>query len=115
MAMTDYPTAADFLEPMPANPVDYGCNLIKDVVLPTQEELESVVGTVMTDEQKTVIGALATVSEVYFNYNKVSTYCADWAQTDATGNLGDGQGWNALACNQVVLPMGSDGTGMFIA
>jgi len=109
MAMTDYPEAANFLQPMPAYPVSYACKLIDNV---SATVAPNTTGTLNADQIR-VLGALNTVASVYFNYNNVPGYCADWKVTDATGNLGDGQGWNALACNQVVLPMSSDGTGMF--
>jgi hypothetical protein len=38
---------------------------------------------------------------IYFNYNNTNDkYCVDLSgSTGGTGNLGDGEGWDVLACN----------------
>lgn len=116
MAMTDYPTEADFLEPMPANPVNESCKFFKDIVYPAPtkvEELErmhdSNAAVPMTARAKEVLTAFNKAVNIYFNYKADPIKCAKWNQTDATGNLGDGQGWNALACNEIDMPQGSNG------
>ena len=69
MAMTDYPTPSNFLENMPANPVKHACDKIADVPLkPTEEELKAPATGGMSERAKTVLGALKTLTNVYFNY-----------------------------------------------
>jgi len=41
---------------------------------------------------------------IYFNYKKNATYCLDLSNTGGTGNLGDDNGWDVLACNQLLMP-----------
>lgn len=117
MAVTDYPTPADFLENMPANPVNYACDLVADKMLNTTPNK----GSAIDKDQIKSLKNLKLVSDVYFDYKPktegeeaAKPFCYDW-NTDPTGNLGDGQGWNALACNEVVMPMGTlDDSTMFL-
>lgn len=60
-----------------------------------------------------VLGALKAASNVYFNYTGTEK-CTDYTDISATGNLGDGGGWDALACNQLAMPMANDANSMFL-
>lgn len=100
MAMTDYPDAANFLNPMPAWPVNASCEFFKNVPNLSEEEKEIRDGdaTTLTTRQKLVFTALRDAVNVYFNYEKRMGYCMDTDDISATGSL-DGDGWNVLQCN----------------
>lgn len=108
MAMTDYPEDSDFLEPEKAYPVTVACRSIKGK--PTSLPGHS---SPLSPLQIDSLAYLKKASDAYLNDKYDDGYCNKWKQTDSTGNLGDGHGWDALACNQVVLPMSSNGSGMF--
>lgn len=98
MAMTDYPDAANFLNPMPAWPVNASCEFFKAVPNVSEKEIRDPQASVLTDRQKLVFGALRDSVNVYFNYDNKIGYCMDGADTGATGSLA-GDGWNVLQCN----------------
>jgi len=99
MAMTNYPYASNFLNPMPAFPVNESC--------------KSFNGHKSTSSPQELLTALNSATGVYFNYTG-QTPCTDFSNTDGTGNL-DGFGWNILSCNQIPMPI-SDGnsSSMFV-
>jgi hypothetical protein len=121
MTMTDYPTESDFLEPMPANPVNVSCAILAKIPLPTTADFVSEkalkahrgasnAAVAMTDRAKLVLTGLKNAANIYFNYQADPVKCANWDDTDASGgNLGAGDGWNALACNELDMPQGSNG------
>lgn len=113
MAMTDYPFASSFLTPMPANPVNVSCEAFKDIEpLNTTTQMEPVKDG-LNDRQKLVLTALKEATGVYFNYTGEEK-CTDYSDTSATGNLGDDGGWDALACNQLAMPMANSKDSMFL-
>jgi len=97
MAMTDYPTAANFLNPMPAFPVNASCEYFAKVAPLAGNLREEPVpkAGVLTDRQKLVFAALRDSADVYFDYDKKVGYCMKANDTGATGSL-DGDGWNVL-------------------
>jgi len=118
MAMTDYPEAANFLNPMPAWPVNASCQFFKDVPnLSEEEKLEEAklkaVGNFITPRQKLVFNALRNAANVYFNFNNKLAYCMDFDDSGATGSL-DGDGWNILQCNQLAMPNSTGTASMFL-
>jgi len=111
MAMTDYPEAANFLNPMPAWPVNVACKAFHDYV-PKPKDEEPTYEKTLTVRQLYLFGALRDAADVYFNYEKRPGYCMDGADTGATGSL-DGDGWNVLQCNQLAMPNSTGDTSMF--
>ena len=92
MAMTDYPYPTNFLNPMPAFPVNVACDmllLVNDVTDMTQ-----------------VLTALYEAQNVYYNYTK-TLQCND-INGGGSSSLGDA-GWNYLSCSTLVLPMSQEG------
>ncbi|XP_030055952.1 lysosomal Pro-X carboxypeptidase [Microcaecilia unicolor] len=90
LAMVDYPYAANFLQPLPAWPIQVVCKSLQDPRLPDKE---------------LVTGIFQAVN-IYYNYSG-DTQCLNISQT-ATGNLGD-LGWSYQACTEMVMPMCADG------
>jgi len=88
MAMTDYPYPCDFLEPMPAWPVDVFCNS-------------------MTDSS---LNALASSIGVYYNYTGESS-CYNITE-DTTSALGNAA-WNYQACTEMIFAISSNDTSDF--
>ncbi|XP_062983931.1 lysosomal Pro-X carboxypeptidase [Elgaria multicarinata webbii] len=89
-AMVDYPYKADFLEPLPAWPVQAACKYLKDPKLPDKLLLQNIFQAV----------------NVYYNYTGDES-CFNLTQT-ATESLGM-EGWSYQACTEMVMPMCSDG------
>lgn len=111
--MTNYPDAANFLNPMPAWPVNVSCEAFAKWVKPTEEEMAPIAGqTKLTDRQIEVFTSLRDAVNVYFNYDSRPGYCMDGKDTGATGNL-DGDGWNVLQCNQLAMPNSTGTNSMF--
>lgn len=112
MAMTDYPTASNFLNPMPAWPVNVSCEFFKNVTNQAREIVDPT-ATELTPRQIAVFTALRDASNVYFNYRQAPGYCMDSDDTDATGSL-QSKGWNILTCNQIPMPDSTGTESMFI-
>ena len=139
MAMTNYPYPANFLEPMPAWPINEAVKAWVDV--PTQAELANAKGVKakamnfarralnfvglakpvtgpkkekngLSDREVQLLTALQDSTSVYFNYTGAypCTNLSDW---EGTGSL-DGFGWNVLACNQLAMPISFNNNSMFI-
>ena len=134
MAMTNYPYPANFLEPMPAWPINEAVKAWADI--PTKADLAkskhmvvkamnfvrkalSVVGIEqktkkhgLSDREVQLLTALQNSTSVYFNYTGAypCTNLSDW---EGTGSL-DGFGWNVLACNQLAMPISFNENSMFI-
>lgn len=92
MAMTDYPYPTNFLNPMPAFPVDVGCDMLLLVANPKN----------ITQ----VLTALYDASNIYYNFSG-NLPCNDITGSGSS-SLGD-DGWNYLSCSTLVLPMAQDG------
>jgi lysosomal Pro-X carboxypeptidase len=92
MAMTDYPDATNFLQPLPAWPVDASCRAAEKYPL--------------TD----VWGSVYAVTNVYYNTSG-DLKCND-LNAPASGGLGD-NAWNYQACSELVLPSTATGVADF--
>lgn len=92
MAMTDYPDATNFLQPLPAWPVNASC----------------AAATAVSDSN--IYAPLAAVSNVY--YNTSGTLKCNDLNAPASGGLGD-QSWNYQACTELVLPSTATGVADF--
>ena len=66
MAMTNYPTAASFLQPMPAWPVNVSCETYKDI--PPTEEVKSTPSNGLSDDEKKFLMAINNASNTYYNF-----------------------------------------------
>ncbi|XP_050441621.1 lysosomal Pro-X carboxypeptidase-like [Adelges cooleyi] len=90
MAMINYPYPANFLMPLPGNPIKEFCKPL-------------------TNSQSDYYTLLSSVFEglnVYFNYTG-SSQCLD-ALSTATPSLGE-KGWSYQACTEMVMPMCANG------
>lgn len=94
LAMVDYPYAASFMAELPGWPVKEAC---KSLLTPLSG--------------KPLLEALAQVSNLYYNYTGTAK-CVDWKGDSGTPTLGY-LGWDYQACTEMVMPMCSNGTGMF--
>lgn len=90
LAMINYPYPANFLEPLPAWPVQGACGYLN--------------GTYNSDDE--VLDAVANAAFFYSNYTG-QIPCIDIVQ-DASPSLGD-LGWSYQACTEMVMPMCPDG------
>ncbi|KFK43799.1 hypothetical protein AALP_AA1G174100 [Arabis alpina] len=92
-AMVNYPTAANFMAPLPAYPVEQMCKIIDGFPLGASSNLER---------------AFAAAS-LYYNYSG-SEICFDMEnQTDPHGLAF----WGWQACTEMVMPMSSSNQSMF--
>ncbi|NXU81730.1 PCP carboxypeptidase, partial [Oreotrochilus melanogaster] len=90
LAMVNYPYKADFLQPLPAWPIQEVCKFLKNPSLSDKLLLQNVFQAV----------------NLYYNYSgEVS--CLDMSET-ATKNLGQ-LGWYYQACTEMVMPLCTDG------
>lgn len=90
LAMVDYPYEANFLQPLPAWPIQVVCKFLREPSLPDKDLLQNIFQAV----------------NVYYNHTG-NTQCLNTSQT-ATGNLGY-IGWYYQACTEMVMPMCSNG------
>ncbi|NXF85330.1 PCP carboxypeptidase, partial [Eubucco bourcierii] len=90
LAMVNYPYKADFLQPLPAWPVQEICKYLKDPSLSDKLLLQNVFQAV----------------NLYYNYSGGAS-CLDMSET-ATKSLGQ-LGWYYQACTEMVMPMCTDG------
>nr|XP_056714506.1 lysosomal Pro-X carboxypeptidase [Euleptes europaea] len=90
LAMVDYPYKANFLQPLPAWPIQVVCKYLQQPKLSDKALLKNIFQAV----------------NVYYNYSG-NTSCFSLSQT-ATQSLGM-QGWYYQACTEMVMPMCSDG------
>ena len=97
MAMLDYPSPADFLRPMPANPVNASC----DAALASISSLSDA-----SDFE--ILSGFAQAAGVYWN----GTGEVDCFDLDAplSPNLGNMIPWDWLACSEMVFPIAQTGT-----
>nr|GMC86223.1 lysosomal Pro-X carboxypeptidase-like [Ipomoea batatas] len=84
-AMTDYPTATNFLNPLPPYPIKQMCKAIED---PNHgsDPLEKLYGAV----------------NIYYNYTGEVNKCFDLADNSDPHGLA---GWNWQACTEMIMPM----------
>ena len=125
MAMVDYPFAASFVTPMPANPVSYACNATATLHNESDDTL--------------LMQGLATVINVFVNFT-AQLSCHNISQellsSSSSSSLGPSLGpslghvrgcgghhslgninrpWNYQACTELILePLTSDGDGFFV-
>nr|ABR17682.1 unknown [Picea sitchensis] len=85
-AMTDYPVAANFVQPLPAYPVKQMCKAIDNPSGSTD-----------------LLSQLYGVANVYYNYTGRSS-CFDIRPSDPHGE----DGWQFQACTEMVMPMADD-------
>ncbi|NWZ44244.1 PCP carboxypeptidase, partial [Brachypodius atriceps] len=90
LAMVNYPYKADFLQPLPAWPIQEVCKFLKDPSLSDKLLLQNVFQAV----------------NLYYNYTGEAS-CLDVSQT-ATKSLGE-MGWYYQACTEMVMPLCTDG------
>lgn len=88
MAMTDYPDATSFLQPLPAWPVKAAC------------------AAAMAVSDSNVFAPLAAATNVY--YNTSGTLKCNNLNAPASAGLGD-QSWDYQACTELVLPSTATG------
>ncbi|KAJ1119954.1 hypothetical protein NDU88_008137 [Pleurodeles waltl] len=90
LAMVNYPYEADFLQPLPAWPVQVVCKFLSNPSL----------------DDKTLLQNIFQAINVYYNYSG-NTQCLNISQA-ATASLGD-KGWSYQACTEMVMPFCADG------
>ncbi|MBN3293335.1 PCP carboxypeptidase, partial [Polypterus senegalus] len=90
LAMVNYPYEANFLQPLPAWPVEVVCKFLQD----------------SKSEDKKLLQNIFLAASIYYNYTG-NVECLNTSQT-ATGSLGY-IGWYYQACTEMVMPMCSDG------
>lgn len=89
LAMVNYPYANNFLAPVPAHPVREACKFLNKTFGSNDELLEGIYQAI----------------SVFQNYTG-QTQCNDLSQ--GSGTL-DASGWDYQICNEMVMPMCSDG------
>jgi len=92
MAMADYPYPANFLAPMPANPVEVFCSNLQTAV----------------SAGSTLSRALSVAIAVYYNYTGEAGSCYNFSYV-GNSNLG-ANGWDYQACTEMIMPISSNGT-----
>ncbi|XP_069495981.1 lysosomal Pro-X carboxypeptidase [Ambystoma mexicanum] len=90
LAMVNYPYEADFLQPLPAWPIQVVCKFLNDPSL----------------DDKALLKNIFKAVNVYYNYTG-NTQCLNISQA-ATVSLGD-RGWSYQACTEMVMPICSNG------
>ena len=95
MAMVDYPYPTNFVEPLPAYPVNYACTQARAAY-------ESHEG----DEYQSLY-AIQAAGKTFYNYAG-QLPCLDVSVSQGGGL--DDDGWSVLYCNEMVMPFASDST-----
>ena len=95
MAMCDYPSPANFLEPIPAWPVNASCALFAQCL-----------ATGSGGDDKNLVQCASAAIGVY--YNGSGTTACNSILSDATADLGE-QGWDYQSCTEMVMPIGQYG------
>ena len=120
MAMVDYPFAASFVTPMPANPVSYACNHLTSNIHNTS------VDALLMDGLNQVINVFVNFTNELQCHNiseellsgstrKLPSTIISTASTPPH-SLGDiNRPWNYQACTELIMePLTSDGNGFFV-
>ena len=95
MAMCDYPSPANFLEPIPAWPVNASCALFAQCL-----------ATGGGGDENNLVQCASAAIGVY--YNGSGTTACNSILSDATADLGE-QGWDYQSCTEMVMPIGQYG------
>ena len=96
-AMLNYPYETSFLKPLPPWPANVTCQQMSSV------------NTSSNDYN--LFDAIRAGSEVYYNYKKTLTCNEVYGDTSSDSDM---SGWNILACEDMAMPMESNGvTDMF--
>ena len=95
MAMANYPYDANFLNPLPPNPVEYACNTAFSSVDPA------------TSNDTAILTAVSAIASVYWNYSYAGP-CFNWTQ-QLPASLGAVDGWAWQSCTEMVMPLGQVG------
>ena len=93
MAMVDYPYETNFVEPLPANPVNVSCEAAKNATA-------EYVGNANVN-----LYAIAAAGNVFYNYSG-QLPCLN-VTTQQGGGLDD-NGWSVLYCNEMTMPFASN-------
>ena len=120
MAMVDYPFATSFVTPMPASPVNFGCNATR-ALTPDSTDLELVRGLKsMVDIFTNFTGQIAchnVSAEMLATPTRRRAPIPGPALASLGGaSLGDiSRPWNYQACTELILePLTSNGDGFFV-
>jgi len=95
MAMVDYPYPTNFVEPLPAWPVQYACTAAKAAY-------EANEGSAYQS-----LYAIEAAGATFYNY-AAQLDCLDVSVSQGGGL--DDNGWNVQYCNEMVMPFASDAT-----
>lgn len=93
MAMVDYPYATNFVEPLPADPVNVSC------------QSAATAETTYASDANVSLYAIQAAGKVFYNYED-QLECLD-VKTQQGGGLDD-NGWSVLYCNEMTMPFASD-------
>lgn len=102
MSMVNYPYATDFVNPLPAWPVNASCVAAKAIPTPPSQS-----GDVpnLSAYNFTHIEALQRAANVFYN-NSGQLQCLDLTKAASSGL--DGSGWEAQTCADLPMPQGDD-------
>jgi len=93
MAMVNYPYPTSYLNPLPANPVDTGCEAATTYVIGTD------------DPEGDTLKAMNEAVSIY--WAGLGDDCLDLYGTQT--NDVDENGWDILYCNEMVMPFAQSG------
>jgi len=94
MAMGDYPYPCSFLGPMPAYPVNFGC--------------QAFIGVESDDSDNTIINAMYKAAMIFYNYENNTECNQIFEEEEENSDISD-EGWGVLSCTEMCLTMGSNG------
>lgn len=93
MAMVDYPYPTNFVNPLPAWPVNESCKAAADAKVEYH------------GDEFALLYPIAAAAKIFYNYN-------DWQEClDLSGPADQGlddNGWSVLYCNEMVMPFASN-------
>lgn len=101
MVMVDYPYATDFIEPLPAWPINYAC------------AQASAAAELHKDDPLVDLYAMSAAGMVFLNYAG-QQQCIPLASSSSQNSGLDGNGWGVQYCNEMTMPFASrESTSMF--